>query len=132
MLHGPTLLACPCTHTQATKDVVLSFVSTFDLSPGGQRTRVAAVGYSGTDEQGGAGNAIFEATHFDLNRFTTADAIQGAVRNMRREKCCSTNTGAALGFVKDSMLTEKAGMRPDDQGVRRVVILITDGQLACT
>ena len=113
---------------QATKDVVQSFISTFDFNPDlplDQRTRVAAVGYAGKTTDG---NAIFTETRFDLGEFQTPEAIKCAVGNMYREKCCATNTGDALRFVKDEMLTVKAGMRPDSKGIRRVVILITDGQ----
>ena len=33
-----------------------------------------------------------------------------------------------MEYVKNNMLTEGAGMRPDSDGVRRVVILISDGE----
>ena len=114
---------------QATKDVVQSFISTFDFKSTNpdERTRVAAVGYAGPATDG---NAIFTKSRFDFREFSAPEAIKCAIGNMHREKCCATNTGDALKFVKDEMLTEAAGMRPDSKDIRRVVILITDGQSA--
>ncbi|XP_078414141.1 von Willebrand factor A domain-containing protein 1 [Cetorhinus maximus] len=60
---------------------------------------------------------------FPFNKYMSNTALQWALLNMK-QKLGDTNTGKALTHAKDTMLTQKAGARPD---VPKVLVWLTDG-----
>jgi len=61
---------------------------------------------------------------FDLNAHSSVAAVQSAISSLTYQGG-SSNTAAALTYVRTSMLTSAAG---DRSNVSNVVVLLTDGQ----
>ena len=61
---------------------------------------------------------------FNLNTYSTVWSVQAAIASLRYPRG-STNTAAALAYVRTHMLTAEAG---DRGNVPNIVAVITDGQ----
>uniref|UniRef100_A0A7N8YIT9 Collagen, type VI, alpha 3 n=1 Tax=Mastacembelus armatus TaxID=205130 RepID=A0A7N8YIT9_9TELE len=86
------------------------------LNVGENKDRVSVVQYS-----------IDAEAHFYLNTYTTKDDIVGSVRGLRHRGGRAPNTGAALQYVRDNVLTSSAGSR-HLQGVPQILILLNGGR----
>ncbi|XP_069462362.1 collagen alpha-1(XII) chain isoform X2 [Ambystoma mexicanum] len=86
-------------------------VKSFDVSP--ERVQISLVQYSRDPY-----------TEFTLNKYDSIDDILKAV-NTFPYRGGSTNTGKAMTYVREKVLIESRGARPN---VPRVMILITDGK----
>jgi len=87
------------------------FVSALDIDSG--HTRVGLATY-----------ASFVGQSINLNNHSSRASLQSAISSLRYLGG-STNTAAALGYVRTQMLTSAAG---DRSNVPDVIILLTDGQ----
>ncbi|XP_064166861.1 collagen alpha-3(VI) chain isoform X2 [Anguilla rostrata] len=65
--------------------------------------------------------------HFYLNTYSTKGDVTNSIRNLRHKGGRPLNTGAALQFVKDNVLTASAGSRRLE-GVPQLLILLTGGR----
>jgi len=92
------------------KSFVSRIVGKMDIDSGS--TRVGLVIYSSGVE-----------TSFNLDTYSNVTLIQSAVRSLTYYPG-TTNTAAALAFVRESMLTPEAG---DRSNVSNVVIVLIDG-----
>jgi len=92
------------------KSFVSRLVGKMDIDSG--NTRVGLVIYSSVPE-----------TSFNLDTYSNVTLIQSAVRSLTYYPG-TTNTAAALAFVRESMLTTEAG---DRSNVSNVVIVLIDG-----
>ncbi|XP_078504196.1 collagen alpha-1(XII) chain isoform X2 [Lissotriton helveticus] len=86
-------------------------VKSFDVSP--EKVQISLVQYSRDPY-----------TEFTLNKYDSIDDILKAV-NTFPYRGGSTNTGKAMTYVREKVLIESRGARPN---VPRVMILITDGK----
>uniref|UniRef100_A0AAZ3RGB1 VWFA domain-containing protein n=1 Tax=Oncorhynchus tshawytscha TaxID=74940 RepID=A0AAZ3RGB1_ONCTS len=83
------------------------------LNVGGDKDRVSVVQY-GRDQE----------VHFYLNTYTTKEDILNTVRSLRHRGGRPLNTGAALQYVRDNVLTASSGSR-SQEGVPQMLILLT-------
>ncbi|XP_054871199.1 uncharacterized protein col6a3 isoform X6 [Amphiprion ocellaris] len=67
------------------------------------------------------------SVEFFLNTFKTEQNVVNSVRNLRHKGGRPLNTGAALQYVKDNVLTASSGSRRQ-QGVPQSLVLVTGGQ----
>lgn len=100
----------------AAKEFVKSVVAYFNVnSTLTAGSRIGAAWYSTNVEAG-----------FDLADLNTQEGISCAIDGMNRA-VGMTQTGKALKFVREQMLTEAKGARPPSAGIPRAIILVTDG-----
>ncbi|XP_038862143.1 collagen alpha-3(VI) chain-like [Salvelinus namaycush] len=86
------------------------------LNVGGDKDRVSVVQY-GRDQE----------VHFYLNTYTTKEDILNTVRSLRHRGGRPLNTGAALQYVRDNVLTASSGSR-SQEGVPQMLILLSGGR----
>lgn len=86
------------------------------LNVGGDKDRVSVVQY-GRDQE----------VHFYLNTYTTKEDILNTVRSLRHRGGRPLNTGAALQYVRDNVLTASSGSR-SKEGVPQMLILLSGGR----
>lgn len=86
------------------------------LNVGENKDRVSVVQFSREAE-----------VHFDLNTYNTKEDIVDAIRGLRHRGGRPLNTGAALQYVRDNVLTTSSGSR-QRQGVKQMLILLTGGR----
>lgn len=86
------------------------------LNVGENKDRVSVVQYSRDAE-----------VQFYLNTYTTRKDIVDSVRGLRHRGGTPLNTGAALQYIKDNVLTNSSGSRRL-QGVPQMVILLNGGR----
>uniref|UniRef100_W5MBY0 Collagen type VI alpha 3 chain n=1 Tax=Lepisosteus oculatus TaxID=7918 RepID=W5MBY0_LEPOC len=98
----------------AMRDFVQRVVENLNVE--GNKDRVAVIQYSN------------DATaNFYLNTYTTKEDVINTIRGLRHKGGRPLNTGAALRFVKDNVLTPSAGSRRLE-GVPQMLILISGGR----
>lgn len=108
----------------------------FDVGPEALQTRVGLVQF-GTDAN----------VQFALNKLQTNADVSNAVNNLEYSRCTSkkpdgtddyneagwckapqeTRTSIAFEVVRDQLMQESAGLRAKEDGVTRVVVVVTDG-----
>ncbi|XP_052248876.1 cartilage matrix protein-like [Dreissena polymorpha] len=88
-------------------------IETFDIGEGNDKTRVAALTY---------GHKVWPK--FYLNTYKEKAQMLRATETIVYGEGKTTNTGDALSFARDVMLTERAGARAN---VTKIVIVVTDG-----
>jgi len=93
------------------KSFLSQLVGRLDIDSGS--TRVGVVTFSSD-----VGTAI------NLNAHTSAASLQSAISSLGQARG-STNTAAALAYVRTKMLTSATG---DRSNVSNVVVVLTDGQ----
>jgi len=93
---------------------VRDVVGKFNVGPGPQQTRVGVVIF---------GHDVWR--QFNLNEKMDAAELTAAVEGIRHGNGRLTNTGGAINFVLDHMLTPEAGRRTN---VNTVMVVITDGR----
>ena len=93
------------------KSFLSKLVGRLDIDSG--NTRVGLVAYS----------TVVESS-FNLADHSSVASIQSAIMSLT-DSTGSTNTAAALAYVRTTMLTSAAGDRPN---VPNVVVVLTDGQ----
>ncbi|KAM9447352.1 collagen alpha-3(VI) chain-like [Salvelinus alpinus] len=86
------------------------------LNVGGDKDRVSVVQY-GRDQE----------VHFYLNTYTTKEDILNTVKSLRHRGGRPLNTGAALQYVRDNVLTASSGSR-SQEGVPQMLILLSGGR----
>nr|XP_046218638.1 collagen alpha-3(VI) chain-like [Oncorhynchus gorbuscha] len=86
------------------------------LNVGGDKDRISVVQY-GRDQE----------VHFYLNTYTTKEDILNTVRSLRHRGGRPLNTGAALQYVRDNVLTASSGSR-SQEGVPQMLILLSGGR----
>ncbi|XP_055735150.1 collagen alpha-3(VI) chain [Salvelinus fontinalis] len=86
------------------------------LNVGGDKDRVSVVQY-GRDQE----------VNFYLNTYTTKEDILNTVRSLRHRGGRPLNTGAALQYVRDNVLTASSGSR-SQEGVSQMLILLSGGR----
>lgn len=67
------------------------------------------------------------SVEFFLNTYKTQQNVADNVQNLRHKGGRSRNTGTALQYVKDNVLTASSGSR-HQQGVPQIVVLFTGGR----
>nr|XP_054590809.1 collagen alpha-3(VI) chain-like [Nothobranchius furzeri] len=98
----------------AMRDFIERVVEKLDVDH--NRDRVAVVQFSRDAE-----------VHFNLNAHRTREDIVDAVRRLQHRGGRPLNTGAALQYVRDNVLTNSSGSR-HHQGVPQTLVLITGGR----
>ncbi|XP_040924738.1 uncharacterized protein col6a3 isoform X4 [Betta splendens] len=86
------------------------------LNVGENKDRVSVVQYSRDAE-----------VHFYLNRFKTKQDVVDSVRGLRHRGGRPLNTGAALQFVRNNVITNSSGSRRP-QGVPQILLLLNGGK----
>ncbi|XP_029462348.1 collagen alpha-3(VI) chain isoform X2 [Rhinatrema bivittatum] len=87
-----------------------------DLSVGPDATRVSVAQYSDNVKE-----------EFKFNTYSSKDDILNHVRKMRLKTGRTLNTGAALAYAKNELLTKDAGSRIED-GVPQFLVLLSGGR----
>ncbi len=67
------------------------------------------------------------SVEFFLNTYTTQQNVAGKLGILRHKGGKTRNTGAALKYVKDNVLTASSGSR-HQQGVPQILVLLTGGR----
>jgi collagen type VI alpha len=98
----------------AMRDFVQRVVETLGVDE--NKDRVAVVQYSRDP-----------AAQFYLNTYTTKGEILNTVRGLRHKGGRPLNTGAALQYVRDNVLTASSGSRRTE-GVPQLLILLSGGR----
>lgn len=98
----------------AMRDFVVRVVEKLHVDEG--RDRVSVVQYSREPE-----------ANFYLNTYATKDEVLENVRGLRHKGGRPLNTGAALQYVKDRVLTESSGSRRLE-GVPQILVLLSGGR----
>uniref|UniRef100_A0A8C7E736 VWFA domain-containing protein n=1 Tax=Naja naja TaxID=35670 RepID=A0A8C7E736_NAJNA len=93
---------------------IAHLVDTFEIGP--DKTRVGVVQYS--DQP---------TTEFDLGSYGTQQEIKEAAKSIKYYGG-NTNTGDALRYINSYSFSVQAGGRPNDNAIKKVVILLTDGR----
>uniref|UniRef100_A0A670Y8I8 VWFA domain-containing protein n=1 Tax=Pseudonaja textilis TaxID=8673 RepID=A0A670Y8I8_PSETE len=93
---------------------IAHLVDTFEIGP--DRTRVGVVQYS--DQP---------TTEFDLGSYGTQQEIKEAAKSIKYYGG-NTNTGDALRYINSYSFSVQAGGRPNDNAIKKVAILLTDGR----
>ncbi|KAL2081261.1 hypothetical protein ACEWY4_023114 [Coilia grayii] len=96
------------------RDFVVRVVEKLHVDEG--RDRVSVVQYSREPE-----------ANFYLNTYATKDEVLENVRGLRHKGGRPLNTGAALQYVKDRVLTESSGSRRLE-GVPQILVLLSGGR----
>lgn len=96
------------------QDFILKVIQPLDI--GRDRVRISVVQHSETP-----------TSVFYLNTYQTKDEVIRAVNNMRLAGGRSLNTGSALKFMKDTILSESNGSRAP-QNVPQFLIVLTGGR----
>ena len=97
---------------QLKKKLLSDLVGSLDINSG--HTRVGLVSFSTSVR-----------TAFDLSEYASVASIQSAIRSLSYSAEGSTDSPAALAYVRTSMLTAASGARST---VPDVVVIFTDGQ----
>ena len=103
----------------ANHDIAIRFIQNIVafFNIGLNQTRVGFVAYSGSP-----------TLEFDLNDYTTLNSLTTRIGNVRY-RGGYTNTGRALNEARDVMNPDSnRGARQDDEGVPKIVVLITGMQ----
>ena len=66
--------------------------------------------------------------HFYLSNYTKQSDYLTAVSLVSYSKGPETNLGLALGLILNDQFNEKRGLRPEVEGVPRILIVLTDGK----
>ncbi|XP_013921020.1 PREDICTED: collagen alpha-1(XXII) chain [Thamnophis sirtalis] len=93
---------------------IAHLVDTFEIGP--DKTRVGVVRYS--DQP---------TTEFDLGSYGTRQEVKEAAKGIKYHGG-NTNTGDALRYINSYSFSARAGGRPNDNAIKKVVILLTDGR----
>jgi len=96
-----------------TKNFLSALVGKLDIVSG--TTRVGFVKFS---------HDVDTAEAFNLDAYSTVAGVQSAISSLTYGRG-TTNTAAALRYVRTTMLTSAAGDRPD---VANTVVVLTDGR----
>ena len=96
------------------RDFVQRVVEKLHLDEG--KDRVSVVQYSREPE-----------ANFYLNTYTTKEEVLETVRALRHKGGRPLNTGSALQYVRDSVLTDSSGSRRLE-GVPQILILLSSGR----
>ncbi|KAL4222708.1 hypothetical protein ACF0H5_018749 [Mactra antiquata] len=89
-------------------------IKTFNVGPNDDQSRVSVVTF---------GHEVWPK--FYLNSYFDKSMISSAVKRIRYGEGKTTNTGDALTFTRDVMMSERAGGR---QNVTKIVIVVSDGR----
>ncbi|XP_066544595.1 collagen alpha-3(VI) chain [Amia ocellicauda] len=96
------------------RDFILRVIEPLDV--GANKVQIAVIQYSDNQSPG-----------FYLNSYTTKEQVVGAVNAMRAIGGGPPNTGAALNFVKDTILTAPYGSR-SSENVPQILIVVSAGR----
>lgn len=88
-------------------------IKTFNIGPGPDKTRIGVVTF---------GHSVWPK--FYLDSFLDMDMIIRSVKQIRYGEGKTTNTGDALTFTRDVMMSERAGGR---QNATKIIIVVSDG-----
>ena len=97
---------------------VNSVTSSFDVGQGDEQTRVAVASFSTSSQS---------SIHFDFNSQQSGVTSAAAVVQIPY-LFGQTHTSEALAMIRTGMYVPSAGMRPDSDGVPKVLIVVTDGK----